>query len=399
MSVAVTPGPVLLYARNPFGFRDGQVEEFKSATLSPVFNDVGSWQVVMDRRAPMAAQMQSPGWGLIAIRDGQILLSGPVMKRRHDVDATRQELTLSGYTDEAVLKWRLASASPGDTVGPYTTQVSDDRSGLAGAIIAQYININAGTTAITPRQVPFMGVTNTATSIVTVKGSARWDNLLAFLQPLATSGGVGFRVVQNGPALQAQVYSPRDLTTGPTAVRFSLGLGNLASFSYESTAPEANYVYVGGTGTGTARTIKEYPDSAAIALYGRREGDFVNSSNSSDAVILGQDGLQALTDHSEQATLSITPIERPGVNGAPGSVYGVDYKLGDKVIIQLEGPATSPYAGANQIVDVIRRVDINVSPDGTTVTPTIGTGARNDVGLIFRAVRALKRQTSLLGRA
>jgi hypothetical protein len=376
-----------LYARDAQGKLQGEIREYKSCKLVPVLSDVGSWSLLLDRRSEIAGLMQQPGWGIVAKRAGSpnTILSGPGTRWRHSGDADRNELAIDGVTDEIWLKRRNAHPSPADSVPPYNTQASDVKTGVTSTVITHYVNSNAGVTATTQRMVPISAAPDPLLGI-SASAAGRWDNMLSLIQSVATPGDVQFRVVQVAGGLQFQCFQGEDLSG---TIKFGLGLRNLALWSYEYSAPEANYVYVGGAGTGAARLIKEYGDNASIATWGRIEGDFVDRNDTSDATQLQQAGTEALTNGQEQASLSITPLE------TPTQLYGIHYTLGDKVTVQLEGTARNPYNTTGQIVDRLRSVEINLTPDGpVTITPTIGNGVRNDLLRMFRKMRQFNKRLS-----
>jgi hypothetical protein len=81
-------------------------------------------------------------------------------------------------------------------------------------------------------------------------------------------------------------------------------------------------------------------------------------------------------------------------------MYGVHYNIGDTVAIQLDNPATTPYAESGQVVDVVRAVTINLTPKGPqTVTPTIGTPAKGNVSKLVRAFQQATRRLNNLERS
>ena len=384
-----------LYARNPALGREGVIEDYREATLTPIYTDVGTWSVTLNRNSAQAANLVQPGWGIIAVRNGVTVLSGPATHRKHTVrrngDKDVNEVVVSGVTDEVVLKRRLVSPSPTESAPPYSVQASDIRTGTASTILSQYVDVNAGPGAVTARRTPGLTIATDPVAGASVTGNGRWDStLLAFLQPLATSGGVGFRVAQVGSGLQFQVFTPTDRTS---SVQFSVGLGNLAGFDYESTAPETNYCYVGAIGTGTSRVMQEFPDPESVAQWGRIEGPLVNQSATSDPAQLTQAAVDTFATQGEQAALSIIPVETPNL------MFGVHYFLGDRVTVQLEGPAATPYAESGQIQDILRSVEIKLTADGPqTVTPTIGTAARSDVSRMFRKLLRLDQRVNDLER-
>jgi hypothetical protein len=377
-------------ARNPALQREGLVKDYEKATFTPVFNDIGTWSITMDRRAPQAANLTQPGWGVVVSRDGQVVFSGPMNSRRHVRELDKNTIELSGYSDDAILRRRLVSPSPGEGVPPYTAQASDIRTGLASTVLRAYVSVNASTAAISSRQVPGLTIGPNLAVGTTVTGNGRWDtDVLQFIQPLAIAGGVGFRVVQVGAVLEFQVYAPTDRTA---SVKFAVGLKNLAGYEYESIAPEANYVYVGASGTGTSRVISEYSDADSIAAWGRIEGEFVDNRGTSDPTQLQQTGTEALTQNGEQASLSITPIETTNLR------YGEHYFLGDRVTVQLDDDTSTPYDGVGQVQDILRSVVIQLDLDKQTVTPAVGTAARTDIAKVFTRMKNLARRLNNIER-
>jgi hypothetical protein len=379
-----------IYVRDKAFNRIGEVDEYEEATLTPAYCDVGTWSITVDRRSSQAVNLTRPGNGIVAVRNGVTVVSGQYTHQLHTVDMDRNHVQISGVSDEAWLRRRNVSPSPTESVPPYTVQAYDVRTGTASTVLAAYVNANLGPGAITPRRKAGLTIGTDPVIGSSVSGNGRWDNLLTFLQAIATSGGIGFRVVQVGNGIQFQTYQPTDRTG---TVKFSIDLGNLSGFEYESTAPEANYVFVGGGGTGTARVIAERTDSASIATWDRIEGDFVDRRDTSDQTVLAQAGTDALTQRGEQASLTITPTE------TPASMYGVHYSLGDKVTVLLRGPSASPYSQTGQIQDILRRVEIKLTKDGPqTVRPNIGTASRSDLIKMIREMRSVKTRLNNLER-
>lgn len=376
-----------LYTRDANGNRVGEIEDYTLAELSPVFNDVGSWSITLSRQSPQAANLTIPRYGIIATRNDRVVFSGLATDRRHIVNEKTNQLTVSGYSDEILLLSRLVSPSPAEAIPPYSV-ISDVRSGVASTVINAYVNVNLGPGAVSVRRWPGLTIGTDPVVGAAVRGEARWEqDLLAFLQPLAVTGGIGFRIAMVGTALQFQTYATTDRSA---TAKFSIDLGNLQGFEYSSTAPKSNYAYVGASGTGTTRIIKEYPDGPSITTWGRWEGPLVNQGSTSDPTQMAQAAADALESGGEQASLAITPLETDGLR------YGIDYFLGDTVTVQLEGPASTPYAESGQIVDVLRQVKISLSAGKQIVTPSVGTGVRADVLRLFRTFRQLSRRVNYL---
>lgn len=374
-----------LYLRNPALQREAEIDDYRRLELTQRWNDIGSWELALDRRAARAGDLTLPGWGIVVTRDGQTVLSGSAVTVKQSVSERDQTMTVSGVDDNVWLKRRQTSPSPAESNPPYTTAADDVRTGICSTVLRQYVNVNLGPGAISVRRKSGLVLGTDPLAGSTVTGRARWKVLLGLLQELATSGGgVGFRLIQVGTTLEFQTFMPADKTS---TVKFSLELGNLASFDYAREAPAANYVYVGGGGEGTARTIYESGDAAAIATWGRIEGEFVDRRDTTATAELTQAATEALTKDQEKTSLSITPIDTAHM------AYGVHYGLGDRVAVQVEGP------GEGTIQDVVREVKITLTEDGPQkVTPTLGTPGRKDVVRLFQQFRAMSRRVENLER-
>lgn len=380
-----------LYVRDSNYLRVAEIDDYESVRLVPVFNDVGSWSLTIDARARSVGLLLNPGYGIIACRNDVPVFSGPWSSVRHRREMDSWNIDIQGLTDEVCLVDRLVSPSPAEAAPPYSAQASDIRSGVASTVVRAYVDVNVGPSAVPARRTP--GLTMATDPVVggTVRGEARWDSdVLAFIQPLATSGNVGFRVRQIGVGIVFEVFAPGDKSA---AVKYSIDLGNLESYEYSRTRPKSDFVYVGASGTGTTRIVREFTDGAAYARWGRVEGQLVNESSSTDTTI-AQAGADALAQGSEQISLSITPIEIPGMQ------FGVDYGVGDKISVQLEAPSLTPYSNDGLIADIVRQVEVNLVKDGPqTVTPTLGTPTAGDVSKLVDAFQRANVRINKLERS
>lgn len=384
-----------IYARNPAGARAGVIEDYITAELVPVFCDIGNWTMKLNGRARFAAELCQPGWGIVAVRNGVTLLSGPAKNSEvslvisEDGDET-YNVTVTGITDEDVLKIRLVSPSPSEGTPPYTVQASDDQAGVASTVIRHYVDVNCGPGAVVARRIPGLSLASDPVLGASVSAKGRWDsNVLAFIQPLAVTGRIGFRVVQTAAGREFQTFTPTDRSA---TVQFSVGLGNLAGFTYKRSSPDTNYAYLGASGTGTARVIQEFPDSESIAQWGRIEGPLVDQRGTSDPAQLQVTANEAFAQNGEQVGLTITPVETDWQR------FGVHYFLGDKITVQLDQSTPTPYEESGQIQDVLRSVTIQLDENGQSIVPSVGTAARTDVSKIFRRFGDLAKRLNNLER-
>jgi hypothetical protein len=369
-----------VYVRDAALHRVALLEDFGQLDVTAQFNDVGAWQVQLHRGLPAARMLNEPGAGIEVVHDGVTVLSGPATGRKHERSNRANTLTVSGLDDMVWLRRRIAHMQPTSAGPPYNTQSHDVRTGRCSTVLRQYVDVNAGPGAIIPRRVPGLAIGADPLVGTTVTGRARLQVLLELLQELALAGGqLGFRLRQVGAALQFEVYAPVDRSA---AVKFSEDFGNLAGYSYESAAPDATYVYVGGGGEGTARTFLER-EGADRARWGRIEL-FRDRRDTVDTVELGQTADEELTSKAEAVSLTIAPVDTAGQR------YGVDYGLGDRVTVVVDGVP---------VVERIRQVQLTYTPQGALqVRPQIGTPGRQDLLGLFRAFRGLRSRVTNIER-
>ncbi len=218
-----------------------------------------------------------------------------------------------------------------------------------------------------------------------VREWGRMDDLLELLQGIALrGGGLGFRVVRTGAALEFQVYEPSDKSD---LVVFSKDNGTLDGFEVVEEAPAANYVIAGGSGSGTARAFVETSDPSSIVRWGRRIERFIDQQQTSDTGELFKACTEELTRNAERISISLQPAETEGLKPF------THYNLGDRVRVDLPDQT---------IVDVVRGFEITVTPDGEAIKPVIGTSeslaAASPLAGMFARMRELESRLSALER-
>lgn len=370
-----------LYLRDPLRRREGQLDDYQKLTLNPKLNAVGKWVLTLDRRAPLATQLTVPGYGIEAVRDGVTVMSGMLLHRQHVKRLGQNTVEIHGVDDNVWLERTLAHPQPASTIPPYSTTEYDVRTGTCSTILRQYVDVNRGPSAITPRRVTGLTMATDPVIGASVTGRARWQPLLELLQELAIGGGqVGFRMAQVGTALQFTVYP---LVNRTASVKFSEENGTLAGFDYSAEAPEATYIYCGGGGEGVARTIKEGQDSTLVETWARWE-KFRDRRDTTDPTELGQAIADELSDSGEKTGLSINPVDTDGQS------YGTHYGMGDRVTAVIDGV---------EIQESIREVVLNYTPNGPqTVTPVIGTVSTPSVLGLFASMKNVLSRTRNLER-
>lgn len=354
--VPVAKPPYGIELRNAARQRVGLVDRLTSLEMTPTFNAVGGWTLTLPAGTDQAAQFVKGGWITVDSGDRQIF-AGQVRGlklTRSESDPFWGTLVAYGPSAEVVLSDRLAFQVPGQPATAQSGAAYDIRTGPGETVIKEFVNLNAGPGAIVARRTPGLIVEVDAAAGGTVTGQGRMTPMLDLIGPLAEVAGLGFRVVfVSGNQLQLQVYEPADLT-GPA--RFSIALGNLASFEHVQEAAKASAAIVGGEGDGTARVFREVVDADAVTEWGPRSEVLVDQQ-SAVADELDQAAAEQLTQSGPTNGITIEAIDTPHLQ------FGRDYYLGDRVT-------------AESVADVLRGVTIGWSAgDGASTKSTVGTAS------------------------
>jgi prophage tail gpP-like protein len=401
-----------IYVRDQYFNRVAEVDDYTNLELIQRFNAPGSWLLELPTNSNAAKEIIKTKAGIIVIKDGQTILSGPVTSRRRRWTSEKDTLMINGSDDLYFIAENLAY--PCDP--PFTANDYDVRTGAAETIIKQYVDNNIGANARTDRRIQSLTVEPSAGLGAIITGRARFHTLLELSQSLALAGGnLGFRAVQLGSGIVFQVYQLADKSN---SVYFSPLLGNLRDFEYTSQNPETNSAIVGGGGEGTARILIAKSDSDSLAEFWRSE-TFIDRRDTTDTAELNQALDEELKQNAEKTSLSISPIDTDALK------FGRDYQLGDKVSVVLTQPnevitteELQYFISANQIItdttdriytiqqklevltDIVREVKITINQDGETVTPTIGTSdsLANPIKGIFDRMKKVTKRISNLER-
>lgn len=365
-SAPVSP-PTPLYrllVRDPSLTITAEIDQYIGCTIQPRFNGLGAWVLEIPADVQAADEFVE-GAGLVVVRNGQVLLSGPMTRREDHGDEQGDRVILSGYDDMIHLIDRDAfPCAP-----PFTTQADDVRVGPAESVMYGYVGDNAvaGGAWVTGPRVPVTGL-SLAPDLgrgLSVTGRARFVNLMDLLTDLALSGGdLGFRVVQTlstPPTLQFQVYVPVDRSASAV---FSREMGNLRGYEYVTEAPTGNAIYVAGQGEGNARVIRLREDTASVALYNRRIEVFVDRRDATTTAELDQTGDEDLVRRADRGQLNLQPIDTEGLSFLAADLTR-GYQLGDKVTVIVHGVP---------VQELVREVRITLSPEkGEELEPVVGT--------------------------
>lgn len=367
----------LIQARDASLNLQGEVGDWQQLDLVHRFNAPSSWALTFPPSSPVAATLAAPGAGIKITRNDVVILSGPVTRIERVWDAGTDSLVVSGVDDLIWLARRTARPE-----APATTTATNEHDvrgpAVAETVLRQYVDVNAGPSALASRRVTGLTLAADGARGTTVTGRARFQNLLEFLAGLALSGGdLGFTIVQSGTSLEFRVYQPQDRSS--TAV-FSHDLGNLAGYSYVREAGAGNFAIVGGQGEGTARKFYEQGNSASIVHWGLSEF-FLDRRDIPAAAVteLSQAATEELAARAQTTQLTLRPID------TDAATYLTDYAVGDRVKV---------LADDSTITDVVREVRIRYRQhEAEVITPTVGTaGASADVDVLWTNLLATLRR-------
>jgi len=354
--------------------RLGEIDTYQLATVVARHNDVSTFEVELPADDPAAGYLVAANRPRIVFRDdrGTTFRSGPVT--RFEESSSTDEgaiLRVYGVDDLVYLRRRLAHPQPGSAAPPYSTTAYDTATGPASQVIAGFVNRNAGPLATPLRQVPGLTVPTPAAFGPTVTMSARWQNLLEFLQPAAKSAGIGIRIRD----LAFEVFQPSG-----NAV-FSIDLGTLAGWNSVREVPDVDYVFVAGGGQGTARVVQEYQDAAAIADWGRIES-FQDRRDTSTPAELDQTGAETLAEGARPIVVDLTALD------TDAQLFLRDWNVGDLASVRI---------GDETVTDVITAATVTLDQNSPAIVePMIG---QTTVGLAsWRAIDRANRRIRQLER-
>ncbi|MEN6522837.1 MAG: hypothetical protein ABFD14_03845 [Anaerolineaceae bacterium] len=360
-----------VYISNKAGERVAQVTAFTTLEMVRRFNTVGSWYITADAAA--LAELTTQG-GIMVYRNGVLFFTGSVNAFE---DVSGLTITANGSDDLDMIAGLLALPVPGGA--PYNVDY-DVRTGIAETVIKQYVNLNAGPGAISIRRVGGLTIETDNGRGGQATGRARFEKLIDLIRSLAVQGGnIGFRIL----AGQFGIYIPTDKSD---TIIFSKELGTLGDYRFSTKRGEENALYIGGAGTGSARTIYEMSDPTAVVDWGRREA-FLDKGNTSDATELAAAGAEELAKKSGETILTITPMPT-------ALMQPIDnYDIGDWVKAVIRGQV---------IKQQVREIKTTLSSTGESNELAIGTeGASTDTtGLagIYSRMRGLDKRVNTMER-
>jgi Siphovirus ReqiPepy6 Gp37-like protein len=349
-----------------------EVDTYESFTVIARHNAVATWELVLPADTDAARALLASYRPRLLLSTDTVYRSGPATRFQRNQSQDGDLLTVNGVDDLALLSFRLAHPQPGSPAPPYSTTAADARTGVASTVFSGYVDRNAGPGAITARQIPGLTILLPTPFGPTVSMSGAWQNLLDFIAQAANAAGVGIRVRD----LQFEVFQPSG------SADFSVDLGTLAAWESVLEMPDANYVYVGGSGVGTARVYREYADTPSMLAWGRIE-QFSDQRNTAVTAELDQAGGEALASGARPPTVEMEALD------TEQQQFLRDWNVGDQVTVVV---------GDKVLNDVIAEAEIKMAPnEPTRVKPVLG-AAKLDL-TAFRLIVAANRRIRQLERS
>lgn len=370
----------VVYRRDADRRRTGVVE-FRDLTVTLRLNEGASGEIVAYDGDSAGVRV---GDGIIVARDSRTVVSGIVTRRERTVTADDDTTRLEFVDDTRRLAWRLTYPDP--------TRDADDaqpdydrRDGPVDDVIAEYVDANAGESALDYRRIPGLVVAEPDGFGSDVRGKARWRDLVEFCSSLAARCDTcAFRAVQRlgSSDITFESWARQDRP----GARFDLdglrGSGAVVEHVYDTEFPEATTAIAGGRGELEDRTIVVRRDGDRETLWGRVESwlDQNNAGADDDP----DDELEALEDAADDAlrdgraaiNLSVDAVATDAVR------WPDDYDVGDRVRVRVEG---------EWLWRTVYAVEVNVSARGETIEPRFGDASRRAVARILRRIGELRR--------
>lgn len=340
-------------------------------------NDIGSFQLTVNGNSPKAARFV-PGWRVsILDDDGSVLGSGPatqIGQRLEDANRTRTD-TLMGVTDHDVLATSVVIPNP---TTPTDQTEAWKGTGAAETVIRNLISAQVGPTAPATYKNPYLRLDDDRKRGSNVAVASRFKNLLEEVQDQLTAGNLIMDVYQSGTAIWVTFRQARDLTRSVRLTRKNSAVG---SADLTMIAPTVTEAIVGGTGTGSARTL--FRQSYGLGDWGRRVTQFIDRGSAGGSAEMQQAAKTALDEGVQKASVTFE------ANDIPRLRFGRNFKLGDKITVELGERAT--------VMDTVQIAEINWDEKGRTVKLQVGptadeTKLNQATGPLMGVVKNLSKQ-------
>lgn len=347
--------PLTITAIDPKGIQRGLLEPLEAQAVLRL-NNVSTFAFSFDLADPLVARL-GPGWCLLAQDEG-VRFSGPITSLTTVIEAGARTLQVTGKDQLHALADRLiypdgSKEAWKQTLSHYT------RTQPAETLIKWLVDVNAGPGTLPVRRANGLLIEKGGGRGPTVTISERFSNLLETCQKLAALGDLAFLIdLQNDGRRIFKTRQVRDLTR---QIRLE------ATGSLALKAPTVNDVLIAGQGEGAARKIVERTRGRQGPSYwGHRIEVFKDRRDTNEQDVLVREGETILDEGAQHLSASFELTE------LPGTVFGIDFLLGDRITLEL---AHSEFSEQVTSADITwdghgRTVKLGVGPEGELLPVT-----------------------------
>ena len=366
-----------IYIRNKDGsFRDRLID-VASVNIIETLNNIGSWTIKSKtpERCPFMV-----GDGIVIYKNGDYYYSGPVGRISETYDGIDDiyEWTVQGVSDLDYLNRRVCYPDPGSGDTSETAYYTD--SGLLSEVIERLIQKNMGILAMTPRKESLFDSVIAENEGLPISVKLRFQTLLKAVQQQLDIQKFSINTFWNADTdkLSFILRRSNDLSQ---LLLFSTELNSIDSYSFLASSPVGNYVISGGQGEQTERAFAYAENQESIGQWGRIE--YFHDVRSVEADDLQNDADVTLQKSAEQNVGFSASMD------ADGSYlrYRTDWNLGDYVGIVVHNET---------YIRRIMQVETNLTHEMETVTPTVGTVEKGQLGKILDDINRLRSDMDYL---
>ncbi len=408
-----------IYTKDSDGKRGGLVQEWTAVQLVLRRNDESRWTLSGMGLRPCPFKR---GTGIVVFRDGDVILSGLASSIEAQYTASTEvwSWSVTGIDDIGLLARRVIYPDPTNSDPSVAGAVPYTVTAKLETAVTKLINVNARTgSALNDRLIPNLTTAESQGAGDEVTLSATFDELLEFILTALNDSNLVIRESwkPSTGAFELRVEAAEDRSA---TVVFSTDNGTLAAWKHKQKAPEANVIIcrgmditpeaetteetadgtTDGTTTDTTTEETETPkvyqwavaeDTESVAKWGRIEkyverSDIVTikdeeagTEETPEEVLarLQKAAAEELlnAEGKESWSLTVTPTDMTAWRSA--------WNLGDTVGFVADG---------EKMTAQIKEVKVSYANAVETVTPTIGTIERGELGEIFDALGQLKRR-------
>lgn len=349
-------------------------------------NEVGTWRVQLHASSTMADLLRTPGYGLVVTGPNGVIMSGPTATTvlNQTEDDPQGTWTITGFDDSIILADRLAYPTPASADVTAQTTAQDIRDDVAETVIKGYVDANL-VSGPSIRQVSNLTVATDQARGSNVYGVARFESLQELLHGLGQTGGLGYRIEQDGSSLVFDVYEPVDRSA---LVRLDIDNGRLSSADYQVEAPLITRAIVAGAGEQEERLFFEgtlTQSTDAETLWGRRIERLVDARTTQEADEFTQEASEALIDDGKtRVALTVTPTDNVTM------LYGQDWGLGDTITVTV---------GSTIATAVVYTVALSIQTDGVYLAAEVGKPQPTELeGRLLKAAESTSKRVGEIER-